>query len=309
MLAAIAMITLTYHLVDRVSVYRWVLLGGVCLWLSLSGAVFIKTMWSQRLWRCARHNAVARSCNGVLWLDISVPAHWEIRPGQYVQLWLPRSKMPSFVQLPLFYVVYWENTKLNESSIKGRDSSGKVQTVRTLHLVTRPRPGLTARLAQDIYFAQNELKPPQSSISFPVHVLGSFGRPDRFDEYGTVLFVVEDIGLFRALSYIRQLVLGSRERKNKIRKLEVLWQVDQDERSNLGKHVYQFSVTPHVFLLTCGLQLSKTGFVVGSSTSSDLTIVTGGVSMYGCALRFLHCHAYNGTDLKFPNLLPWPPAE
>jgi hypothetical protein len=238
MLSAIAMAALIYHLIDRVSVYRWVLLGGFSLWLALSGGVFIKAMWSQRSWRSARQDAVARSFNGLLWLDISVPAHWEIRPGQYVQLWLPSSKMPFFLQLPLFYVAYWENTDFDESNMGGRDANEEVHAVRTLHLVTRPRPGLTARIAQDT------LNSGQSTINFPVHVLGPFGRPDRFDEYGTVLFVVEDIGLFRTLSYIRQLVLGSRERKNKIRKLEVLWQVDQDERSNLGKNVYRFFGKP-----------------------------------------------------------------
>ncbi|KAJ5483154.1 hypothetical protein N7530_002400 [Penicillium desertorum] len=218
MLAAIAVVALFYHLLDQGSVYRWVLLGGFCLWLTLSGAAFIKTMWRQKSWRGASQDAVARLSNGLLWLDISVPANWEMCPGQYVQLWLPRSKLPIFVQLPLFYVAYWENTNLHESS-------------------------LTARLAQDA------LNSPRSSMNFQVYVLGPFGRPDRLDEYGTVLFVVEDIGLFRALSYIRDLVLGSRERKNTIRKLEVLWQVEQDERSNLANQDWVRGRIQHILNL------------------------------------------------------------
>ncbi|KAJ5283353.1 hypothetical protein N7505_001333 [Penicillium chrysogenum] len=61
--------------------------------------------------------------------------------------------------------------------------------------------------------------------SFPVCVLGPYGHPPNLGQYGTVVFVLEDIGLFRALPFIRYLVQESRSRRNTVRRLEVLWQV------------------------------------------------------------------------------------
>lgn len=55
--------------------------------------------------------------------------------------------------------------------------------------------------------------------------LGPYGHPPSLGQYGTVVFVLEDIGLFRALPFIRYLVQESRTRKNTVRRLEVLWQV------------------------------------------------------------------------------------
>ncbi|CAG8188577.1 unnamed protein product, partial [Penicillium nalgiovense] len=64
-----------------------------------------------------------------------------------------------------------------------------------------------------------------STIHFPVCVLGPYGHPPDLGQYGTVVFVLEDIGLFRALPFIRHLVQESRSRRNTVRRLEVLWQV------------------------------------------------------------------------------------
>jgi hypothetical protein len=57
----------------------------------------------------------------------------------------------------------------------------------------------------------------------PVIILGPYGQPLDFHRFGTILFVVEDIGFFRALSYIGMLVEASRKREVMVRKLEVLW--------------------------------------------------------------------------------------
>ncbi|OGE47191.1 hypothetical protein PENARI_c056G09329, partial [Penicillium arizonense] len=84
--------------------------------------------------------------------------------------------------------------------------------------VARPGPGVTRRIAQAADRAH-------STIHFPVCVLGPYGHPPHLGQYGTVVFVLEDIGLFRALPFIRYLVQESRSRRNTVRRLEVLWQV------------------------------------------------------------------------------------
>ena len=61
----------------------------------------------------------------------------------------------------------------------------------------------------------------------PVTILGPYGRPHDFSPYGTIVFAVEDIGIFRALSYLWMLVEASRKRQVMARKVEVLWQRDK----------------------------------------------------------------------------------
>ncbi|KAI2734752.1 hypothetical protein DTO013E5_9723 [Penicillium roqueforti] len=208
-LASIATGALFYHLIDRGSSYRWVLLGGICAGCAWSVGTCLHTMWFHRSWRITSRRALARSFNQLLWLDIVVPMGWEAQPGQYVQLWLPRLGVRSFLQLPAFYVA---------SADTVQNASGAPAT-RTLRIVTRPRPGVTGRVAQAADHAT------YLTIHFPVCVLGPYGHPPNLGQYGTVVFVLEDIGLFRALPFIRHLVQESRSRRNTVRRLEVLWQV------------------------------------------------------------------------------------
>ncbi|CAP87149.1 Pc24g02410 [Penicillium rubens Wisconsin 54-1255] len=114
---------------------------------------------------------------------------------------------------------------------------GGAQTTRTLRIVTRPRPGVTGRIAQAADHAT------YSTIHFPVCVLGPYGHPPNPGQYGTVVFVLEDIGLFRALPFIRHLVKESRSRRNTVRRLEVLWQV----------RLKHFSGFPHSSRMLCGV--------------------------------------------------------
>ncbi|CAG8075684.1 unnamed protein product [Penicillium nalgiovense] len=209
LLALIATGALFYHLIDRVSSYRWVLLGGICAGCAWGAGTCLHTMWFHRSWRITSRRALARPFNQLLWLDIAVPMEWEAQPGQYVQLWMPRLGVRSFLQLPSFYV----------ATVDTVQNAPGGQTTRILRIVTRPRPGVTGRIAQAADHAT------YSTIHFPVCVLGPYGHPPDLGQYGTVVFVLEDIGLFRALPFIRHLVQESRSRRNTVRRLEVLWQV------------------------------------------------------------------------------------
>ncbi|OQE65307.1 hypothetical protein PENNAL_c0214G05756, partial [Penicillium nalgiovense] len=209
MLALIATGAIFYHLIDRVSSYRWVLLGGICAGCAWSAGTCLHTMWFHRSWRITSRRSLARSFNQLLWFDIAVPMEWETQRGQYVQLWMPRLGVRSFLQLPSFYV----------ATVDTVQNAPGGQTTRILRIVTRPRQGVTGRIAQAADHAT------YSTIHFPVCVLGPYGHPPSLGQYGTVVFVLEDVGLFRALPFIRHLVQESRSRKNTVRRLKVLWQV------------------------------------------------------------------------------------
>ncbi|CEJ58365.1 hypothetical protein PMG11_07023 [Penicillium brasilianum] len=198
---------LAYHLRITRSVYFWVLVGGVSLWAVLCVALWAQTMCALRSWRDIRLQAEAKASKQLLWVEISVPLQWNIQAGQHIQLWMPCSGYRSYFHLPLFYVA----NVGEQQPQKGRS------TYRRLHCLVRYRHGLTKRLAVDAI---------KANCSFPVFIFGPFGHPPCFGDYGTVLFVVEDIGLFRILPFIQQLVQGSRRRETVVRKLEILWAVD-----------------------------------------------------------------------------------
>jgi hypothetical protein len=73
-----------------------------------------------------------------------------------------------------------------------------------------------------------------TTIQFPVCVLGPYGHSPHLGQFGTVVFVLEGIGLFRALPFMRDLVQESRSRRNTVRRLEVVWQVELKDFSTFS---------------------------------------------------------------------------
>lgn len=205
LLAATAIGALIYHLVERQSLYRWYLVGAICLWIFISAVVCTMAACNQKPWKSSRNKVVMNSVSHFLWLDIELPLNRAIRPGQYVQLWMPRAGFRAFFQLPRFYIAFWEDGP----------------TQRIVRMVAEPQPGLARKLYHEAL---------KSQAKQPAIILGPYGHPLDFYRFGTILFVVEDIGFFRALSYIEMLVEASRKREVMVRKLEVLWkrQVGKD---------------------------------------------------------------------------------
>lgn len=78
------------------------------------------------------------SVSNFLWLDITMPLNRTIHPGQYVQLWMPRTSFRAFFQLPVFYIAFWEDGP----------------TQRTVRMVAEPRLGLLRKLSRCTAFAK-----------------------------------------------------------------------------------------------------------------------------------------------------------
>ncbi|KAJ6033793.1 hypothetical protein N7460_000289 [Penicillium canescens] len=224
-LAAATMSALAYHLIERQSMYRWYLLGGVCLWLLSSLVDCMTTLFAHRPWRSFRHEVELSAFNQLLWLDVVLPRHRMIYPGQYVQLHFPRAGFRARLQFISLFVAFWEESA----------------TGRTLHMVARPQPGLTLRLYEGV--KQRHVRDARGNIQReklhqvtkqPVIVFGPYGHYHNLNTFGTIIFVVEDIGFYRILSYIEMLVQASRDRKAMIRKVEVLWEVEDSRYGMLG---------------------------------------------------------------------------
>ncbi|KAJ5829179.1 uncharacterized protein N7525_007432 [Penicillium rubens] len=179
LLAATAIGALIYHLVERQSLYRWYLVGAICLWFFISAVVCIMAAWNHKPWGSSQKEVAMNSVSHFLWLDIELPLNRAIRPGQYVQLWMPRAGFRAFFQLPRLYVAFWENGP----------------TQRIVRMVAEPQPGLTQTLYHEAL---------KSSAKKSVMILGPYGHPLNFYRFGTILFVVEDIGfLFERFHTLR----------------------------------------------------------------------------------------------------------
>ncbi|OJZ80228.1 hypothetical protein ASPFODRAFT_212809 [Aspergillus luchuensis CBS 106.47] len=211
LLAVTAMVALAYHTWDRGSDSRWQVVGAGALWIVLSFVAVSHAVFVQQRWSAGRPAVTIRPFYELLRMDITVSPHWHIRPGQYVYLWLPHAGFRSCCQLQPFYVAYWD------------DALGP----RILYVLTRPRASsLSTRLYLREWLHQRRQ---------PALLLGPYGRSIDFSLFGTIVFIVEDIGMLRVLPYIRMLVHASEERRAMVRKLKIVWQMqDFDHQCWLG---------------------------------------------------------------------------
>ncbi|KAG2419161.1 hypothetical protein HFD88_002266 [Aspergillus terreus] len=94
---------------------------------------------------------------------------------------------------------------------------------RTLRVLARPQ---SSALATALYNAEHLHKTRHSAL-----VLGPYGRPPDLAPFRIVLLIVEDIGIARVFSLIQTLVQASERHRAMVRKLIVVWQMeDLDNR-------------------------------------------------------------------------------
>ncbi|OJZ80214.1 hypothetical protein ASPFODRAFT_212801 [Aspergillus luchuensis CBS 106.47] len=211
LLAVTAMVALAYHTWDRGSDSRWQVVGAGALWIVLSFVAVSHAVFVQQRWSAGRPAVTIRPFYELLRMDITVSPHWHIRPGQYVYLWLPHAGFRSCFQLQPFYVAYWD------------DAPGP----RILYVLTRPR---ASSLGTQLYLCEWLHQRRQ-----PALFLGPYGRSIDFSLFGTIVFIVEDIGMLRVLPYIRMLVQASEQRRAMVRQLKIVWQMqDFDHQCRLG---------------------------------------------------------------------------
>ncbi|KAF7589629.1 hypothetical protein BBP40_004002 [Aspergillus hancockii] len=203
LLAVASTATLAYHLWRQQSVCFWYVIGAVGVWLFSSVASTLLLPFCKKRWGYAWPTLEIGTVQELLRLRINVPLHWNIHPGQYVQIWAPQIKLRYTLQFALFYVVFWEDAVDH----------------RALYILIRPQSsGLTANLYRSITLHQGKHR---------ALVMGPYGYQYDLSRFGTIVFVVEDVGFLRVLPYIRMLVQASQQRQAMVRKLEIFWQMEE----------------------------------------------------------------------------------
>ncbi|KAI2862016.1 hypothetical protein CBS76997_11323 [Aspergillus niger] len=210
-LTVTAMVALVHHTWDQGPESRWQVVGAEALWIVLSVVAVFHAVSVQQRWSAGRPTVTIYRFHGLLRLNITVSPHRHIRPGQYIYLWLPHAGFRSCFQLQPFYVAYWDDAP----------------EPRILYVLARPRASsLSTRLYLREWLHQRRQ---------PALLLGPYGRSIDFSLFGTIVFIVEDIGMLRVLPYIRMLVQASEQRRAMVRKLKIVWQMqDFDHQCWLG---------------------------------------------------------------------------
>jgi len=130
-------------------------------------------------------------------LEIQVHHLWDVQPGQYLFVTIPRLGIPDIFQRHPFWIVWWE-----------KDLKGEVMK---LEMLICKRRGFTQRL---LLHCENEYT---TWISRP------FGQSERFEDYGTVLMFATDVGITAHLPYLKKLMEGRSKSSVRTRRVVVVW--------------------------------------------------------------------------------------
>jgi hypothetical protein len=110
------------------------------------------------------------------------------------------------------------HTTSQPHGLRGRTSSNTARGHRTLRVLARPQ---TSALATALYNAEH-----LHNIQHSALVLRPYGRPPDLAPFGIVLLIVEDIGIARVFSLIQTLVRASEQHRAMVRKLIVVWRME-----------------------------------------------------------------------------------
>ena len=224
LITGVAVSALWRHLSSRQFEARFYVLGGVVFWASwllvgllLDGCYIInlgRGSWLPRVrivtfYRSQNGDQVVMT--GACHLEIQLRRLWDVQPGQYLFVTIPRLGILSSFQRHPFWIVWWENDP----------KRGMMQ----LDMLVRKRRGFTRRL---LSYRDDEYV---TWISRP------FGRSENFGDYGSVLMLATDVGITAHLPYLKSLMQGRLEASIRTRRVVVIWQV-QDSSKFLGRRHY-----------------------------------------------------------------------
>ena len=138
--------------------------------------------------------------NNLVEINLKLSRPTKVRPGQYINLWIPSVSFWSFVQTHPFMVTSWTE-----------DRSG------SLDLLVIPRKGFTRELLR------HTNSDAAGSSSRLVAFSGPHGRTISVKDYESVLMVASGSGIAAQLPYLRQLIHHHNSHKTYTRRVHLVW--------------------------------------------------------------------------------------
>ena len=147
---------------------------------------------------------VTKVSNGIK-ITVIVPSRLQIKPGQYINLWIPSVSFWSFLQSHPFVVA---------SCTEGEQT--------TLELLIGPQKGLTSK------FLRNSINVSGSTSADLRLALfsGPHGLSAPLADYETVLLVASGLGIAMQLPYLRHLIRGYNDFQVRTRRIHLVWQLE-----------------------------------------------------------------------------------
>ena len=131
-------------------------------------------------------------------IELNLSSPLEMRPGQFVYIWLPSAGFWSIFQSHP-YMISW-------------------QTGTTLSALLQPQRGFSRRIK---HLAED----PSPSLAW---VDGPFGNPPDFSEYDTVILVADGIGITSHLLVMKDLLQKYRGRTARVKEIILFWRIDNE---------------------------------------------------------------------------------
>lgn len=187
---------------------------GLCIYIS--SGIFVVTTLLELLWITYRNFTLRRGFSraditvvrGAVRIKIRVRRSWNIRAGQYINVWLPGVGYRALLESHPFMIVSWA---VNESW------KPKLTTVQ---LLVEPRDGFTHRLLRYASRSSDEKK-------HRVLYSGPHGAPTSMKEYGTVLLIATGFGIAAILPHLKELVDGYKRCEVVTRRIHLVWQLKE----------------------------------------------------------------------------------
>jgi len=138
-------------------------------------------------------------------LTIMVPSRLQIKPGQYINLWIPSISFWSFLQSHPLVVA---------SCADGEQT--------TLELLIGPQRGLTSKYLRNSINISGSASGGLRLALFS----GPHGLSAPLADFETVLLVASGLGIATQLPYLRHLIRGYNDFQVRTRRIHLVWQLD-----------------------------------------------------------------------------------
>lgn len=200
------------HVQSTTKLARYVVIGSVGGFaLSIVGQV-LQILWTHRCFCRGLPRAHIARLGDATRLAVWIPTRCTVRPGQYVNVWMPGLDFRSFWESHPFYVVFAHH--------RGHGT--------LMELMVKPQRGWTARL----WMHARATAPERVEQVFPtldtyVAVFsGPHGGAIQVDTYGLVVLIASGWGLMAQVPYLQALIRGHQEGVVKARRIHLIWQLD-----------------------------------------------------------------------------------
>lgn len=149
------------------------------------------------------HKNSAERGDTIIGIRVVLPRSVKVKPGQYINVWMPTVSLWSWAQTHPFIVTSWSRGKQD-----------------TLDLLVKPRQGLSAKLLRHLRRIE------QGSVSFSAFFTGPHGISECVMAYESALVVASGIGIAAVIPYVKEMIYGYNTCTSQIRRLHLVWQIE-----------------------------------------------------------------------------------